>query len=105
MLRSRLRQILGAANAAVRCRRVSGSEPEERLKCGHRLPATIVPKHEFIEIDLQLRLADAVISADQPLLQVADGAISHRHDRGDAATELAAARLLSRALAGPWWSA
>ena len=40
------------------------------------MPPPIVPKHELVEVDLQLRLADAVVRADQPLLEVADGAVS-----------------------------
>ena len=34
-----------------------------------------MPKDELIEVDLELALADAVMGAKQPLLQVADRSI------------------------------
>jgi hypothetical protein len=52
------------------------SEAEESLERGHGLPAPIVAKDEFVEIDLQLIRTNAVMGSDQPLLQV-----SNRTDR------------------------
>ena len=49
-------------------------EPEQGLKRGHRRFAPVMAKDEFVEIDLQVMTADAVVGADEPLLQVADGA-------------------------------
>jgi hypothetical protein len=34
-----------------------------------------VPEDKFVEVNLQLRFAHAVVGADQPLLEVPDGAI------------------------------
>jgi hypothetical protein len=39
-----------------------------------------VPKDEFVEVNLELRLAHAVMGADQPLLEIADGPISKGHN-------------------------
>jgi hypothetical protein len=61
---------------------------------GHRLPAPIVSKDELIEIGLELRAADAVIGADQPVLQIPDRAIREGHDRGGALAQGRAQRLL-----------
>jgi len=43
--------------------------------------APVMAKDEFIEIDLELLAAHAVVSADQPLLQVSDGPIGQWHHR------------------------
>jgi hypothetical protein len=45
-----------------------------KLKCRHGLPAPIMAEDEFVEVDLELIAAHAVIGSNQPLLQVADGA-------------------------------
>jgi hypothetical protein len=81
-----------APNLSVRHGSASGSEAEQRLKGGHRLPPTIVPKDELVEVDLKLRLTDAMIRADQ-LLQVADRAIRERHHGGRALAQGATERL------------
>src|ERR1039458_6395321 len=57
----------------------SGAETEQGLERGHRLPPAIMAKDEFVEINLKLITAHAVISSDQPLLQVANGAVCQRH--------------------------
>jgi hypothetical protein len=46
------------------------------LKRGRRHLATIVPKDEFVKINLELSLAHTVVSAEEPLLQVANGSVS-----------------------------
>ena len=66
----RRQHVLGTANPPVGRRCASGPEAEQRLKGGHRLPPTIVPKYELVQVDLQLRLADPVVRANQPLLQL-----------------------------------
>src|SRR5439155_25169757 len=76
-------QILSTANPSVRRRRASSPEAEQGLKGAHRWPPTIVPKDEFVQVDRQLRLADPVVRANEPELQVADGANRQRHDGGD----------------------
>src|SRR5713101_5836524 len=63
------------SNLSVRRGRPSGPEAEQCLKGRHRLPTTIVTKDKFVQVDLQLRLADPMVRADQPLLQIADGAV------------------------------
>ena len=94
MLRSaRGQHVLGAANPLVGRRCASSPEAEQRLKGGHRLPPTIVSKHELVQVDLQLRRADAVVRANQPLLQVADGAIRQWHRGGDTLPQGAPDRL------------
>jgi hypothetical protein len=52
-----------------------GSETKERLKCGRRRLATIVPKDKFIEVYLELGLAHTVVGASEPPLEVANGSI------------------------------
>jgi hypothetical protein len=47
-----------------------GPKAEQSLKRRHWLP--IVAKEEFIEVDLELSRAHAVMGAEQPLLQVTD---------------------------------
>jgi hypothetical protein len=51
------------------------------LERSHRLPPAIVAKDEFIEINLELIAAHAMIGSVQPLLQVANGAVRQRHHR------------------------
>jgi len=45
------------------------------LKSRHGLVTPIVAKNKLIEVNLQLRAADAVVGTDQPLLEVADGTV------------------------------
>jgi len=58
---------------------VRSSETEERLESGHGLPSTIVPKDELVQIDLELGAANPMVSTEEPLLKVPDGAISEGH--------------------------
>jgi hypothetical protein len=74
-----LEHVAAACDATIGRRRVASAQTEQRLEGGHRLPAPIMPKDELIEVDLELRAADAVI-ADQPLLEIADRAIGQWHD-------------------------
>lgn len=55
--------------------------------------ATIVPKHELIEVNLKLALAHTVIGADELLLQVASRSISKRDRRFCAVPQFRAKRL------------
>jgi hypothetical protein len=48
------------------------------LERGHGLPSPIVAKDEFIKVNLELIAAHAVIGSDQPLLEIADGAVCQR---------------------------
>lgn len=77
-----LAQIAGAADETSGGWPAPCPEPEQGLKRGHGRLAPVMAKDEFIEIDLQVTAADAMVGADQPLLQVADGAVRERHHDG-----------------------
>ncbi len=49
---------------------MSGSQAKQGLEGRHRLPPTIMAIDEFVEVNLELIAADAVVGSDQPLLQV-----------------------------------
>jgi len=76
--------------------RAPRSETEQRLKGGHRLLPPIVSKDKLIEIDLELSAADTVISADQPLLEVADRAVGQRHHGLGTLAQIDSQRLRAR---------
>ena len=82
-----------ASNLSVRRGSASCSEAEQCLQGGHRVPPTIVPKDELVKVALQLRFADSVVRADQPLLQVADRAVRERHCGDRAPAQRAPERL------------
>jgi hypothetical protein len=69
-------------------------EPQQGLECRHRLLAPIMAKGEFVKISLELVAAHAVVGSEQPLLQVADGAVCQRH-RGLCASVQVGSRGLS----------
>ncbi len=73
-------KVLGTPDASGGCGRPPGAQAEERLEAGHGGPPPILPKDELIEVDLELAAADTVVGTDQPLLQVADGAVGKRDD-------------------------
>ena len=56
-----------------------GSKSKQRLERRHRRLPPIVPKHELIQINLELIAADTVVGTDQPLLEIANGAVCQRH--------------------------
>src|SRR5881396_2672303 len=97
MLRSALRRhILSAANPSIRCRRAAGAETKQSLKGRHRCSPTIVSKHELVQVDLELSSADPVMSANQPVPEVADDAIGEWYDRARTFAERRSQRLLKR---------
>lgn len=55
------RDIASVSNPLIGRRRASGPEAEQGLKGGHRLPPAIVPEHELIQVDLELRLTDPMV--------------------------------------------
>ena len=65
-----------AAYFIVRRWITGGSEAEQGLECSHGLLAAIVSKDKLVEINRELTAADAVMGSDQPLLQVANCAVS-----------------------------
>ena len=79
----------------------SGSETEQGLERGHRLPPAIMAKDEFVEINLELITAHAMIGSDQPLLQVANGAVCQRHYRLGPSAQLDSQGLTARYVLEP----
>jgi hypothetical protein len=53
--------------------------PSRFWNAGCRLLAVVMTEDELILIDLELSSADAVVGADQPLLEVAHGSIGQGH--------------------------
>ena len=53
-------------------------EPKSRVESRHWIEAAMKPEHEFIEERRQMLLADAVVSAHQPCLQIREGDVDHR---------------------------
>ena len=84
------------ADAVVRCRSACGAEAKESLEGSHGLLSAIVPKDELVEVGLELGAADPVMSADEPLLEVADGAIGEWHHRRRAFAQFGSQRLRAR---------
>ena len=82
-LKRQVRKVQRIADAVVRCRSAGGAETKEILEGRHGLLSAIVLKDELVEVGLELRAADPVMSADEPLLEVANGAIGewHHHRR------------------------
>jgi len=100
-LLEQLEHIAPAANANVGRRRPAALQAEQGLEGRHRLLAAIVPKDELVEIRLQLRAADAVIGADQPLLEVPDGAVCQRDHRPGTRAKCRSQRLFERDMVEP----
>ena len=93
MLRSTHRgQVLSAPNGTIRCRRAPGTEAEQCLERGRGCSTTVMSERELVQVDLKLRSTDAMMGADEPLLQVANRAIGERHDRFGALAEFARQR-------------
>ncbi len=92
----RFRQVSGATYVVVRRRCARGSETEERLEGGHGLPSAIVPKNELVQVDLQLRAANPMVSTEKPLLEVPDGTISEGHHGFRSLVQLASQGLRAR---------
>ena len=74
-------QIQSTSNAAISRGPLSCSQTEQGLKSRHGLVTPIMAENELIEINLELRAADAVVGADQPLLKVADSTVGQGHYR------------------------
>ena len=54
---------VAAGHLGVGRRWVRGAEPEQRLEGRHRRAASVVAEGELIEVDLQVRIADAAVGA------------------------------------------
>ena len=68
------------------------AETEQGLKSRGRFPPTVMSKGELVQVDVELRTTDAVMGPDEPLLQIADRAVSERHDRCGSLAEIATTR-------------
>lgn len=100
MLRSAVdRHVLGAPNPSVGCGSAPGAEPKQRLKGRRRFPSAVVPERELVQVDLELRTTDTVMRPDEPLLKMADRAVSQGHDRLGALAQRLAQRLRARDIA------
>ena len=97
MLRSGLveqrEHIAPATNVPIGRRGLGCAQSEQRLEGRHGLPTAIVPKHELVEVGLQLGAADTVVGPDQPLLEIADCAVGQGHHRPSALAERRPLRL------------
>ena len=62
-------KIRGTPDLLISSRFAPGAEAEQGLERSHRLPPAIVAKDEFIEINLELIAAHAMIGSGQPLLR------------------------------------
>lgn len=65
----------------IGCRGAPGPETQHRLKGGHRLLPTVVPKHELVKVDLELPTTDTVMGADQSLLEIANRTVRQGDNR------------------------
>jgi hypothetical protein len=65
----------------------TGAQAEQGLERRHRRSPAIMAEHKLVEVHLQLRAADAVVRADQPLLQIADRAVGQRDDGRDSTAQ------------------
>jgi hypothetical protein len=61
-------QILRPYYGLIICGATTTSKPKKSLKGGHRLFSPIVPKDEFIQVNLEVMAADPVVCAKEPLL-------------------------------------
>src|SRR3984893_516553 len=73
-LKRQVRKVQRIPDAVVRGRSTCGSEAKESLEGGHGLLSAIVPKDDRVEGGMDFRAAEPVMSSDEPLLEVADGA-------------------------------
>ena len=83
----KMRQISSAADQPSRRWPVRTPQSEQCLKRSHGGLPAVVSERELVEIDLQMMAADAMVRADEPLLQVADRAVGQGHDRRHAAPQ------------------
>src|SRR5262249_26011880 len=71
----------------------SAPETQQSLEGGHGLPPAIVPKHEFVEIHRELLPAHSMVSSDEPLLHISNGAVGQGYHRFRSFADLSTQRL------------
>src|SRR5215472_7475269 len=86
--------IAPAFDSAIRCGCPCCAQAQEGLKSRHRLFSPVVAEHKLIEVCLELAPADSMVSANQPVLQVADDPIGEWYDRLGSPAERRAQGLL-----------
>jgi len=59
-------------------RSLLGAQAEERLESGGRRASAIESECEFVKVDLQVLVADAVVSPAQPGLEISKHAVDAR---------------------------
>ena len=74
-----LAHILGAADVFVGCRLMCRPQTEKGLKSGSGLAAPVVSENELVQVDLKLFTTDAVMGANQPLLEISDRSVNQRY--------------------------
>ena len=89
-------QVGCAAYFFVFGRLVPSSKAEQRLKRRHRGLPAIVSKYEFIQVKLELTTAHAVVSSDEPLLEVANCSVRQWYNGLCALPQVNAQRLAAR---------
>jgi hypothetical protein len=87
--------VTGVLNLCVGRRTSAAAKAEQGLKGGSRFTTTVRAEDEFIEIDLELAAAHAVMGADQPALKASDHPIGKRNDRLGSLAQLERGRLRS----------
>ena len=73
--------VVAVANSRVRRRNAAGRKPQHRLKRSLGRAPSVVPEHELVKVDRELRAAHSMVSADEPVLHIPDGPVCER-DRG-----------------------
>jgi len=58
----------------------STSKAKECLESRHGFPPAIVPENKFVKVSLQMTSAYPMVGPHQPLLEIANRAISERND-------------------------
>jgi hypothetical protein len=89
-------QVGRTADLFVFGRLSSASEAEQRLKRRHRRLPAVVSKYEFIQINLELITAHAVVRSDKPLLEVANCSVRQWYNGLCALSQVNVQRLTAR---------
>jgi hypothetical protein len=61
-----------AADALIGRRGASSPETQQRLKGSHGGLSPVMPKHELVQVGLELPPSDAMMHSHEPLLEISD---------------------------------